>query len=47
VSVDQEKVQMVTHLDVNREEIEKASAKIGELVNELLSRRASEPERRA
>ncbi len=47
VPVDHEKVRMVTHLDVNREEIEKAAAKIGELVNELLSRRACEPKRRA
>jgi threonine aldolase len=47
VPVDQEKVRMVTHFDVDREDIEKAAAGIAELVNELISRRAAEPKRRA
>ncbi len=47
VPVDQEKVRMVTHPDVNRNDVEKAGAAIRQFVKGLPSRRASEPKRRA
>ena len=43
VPVDQEKVRMVAHLDVDRGDIEKAAAITGRLLKELLSQRASKP----
>ncbi|HTM10326.1 MAG TPA: GntG family PLP-dependent aldolase [Verrucomicrobiae bacterium] len=47
VPVDQEKVRMVAHLDVDRQDIEKAAAIIADYTNELASARAAGPKRRA
>jgi threonine aldolase len=41
VPIDQEKIRMVTHLDVNRSEVEQAAAGVRRLVEDLSSRRAS------
>ena len=41
VPVDQERIRMVTHLDVNRNDIEKAAATIREMLDELPARRAA------
>jgi threonine aldolase len=47
VPVDQEKVRMVTHLDVDRKDVEKAAGIVAELANDLASGRARDPKRRA
>jgi threonine aldolase len=47
VPVDQEKVRMVTHLDVDRKDVEKAAGIVAELTNDLASGRARDPKRRA
>lgn len=41
VPLDQEKIRMVTHLDVDRSDVEQAAAAVRQLVEELPLRRAS------
>jgi threonine aldolase len=40
VPIDQEKIRMVTHLDVNRSDVEQAAAAVRQLIEDLSSRRA-------